>query len=65
MISMRIEVNLFVGLILGANLETVPYLTGFDLTFQKWFVSFSSVYNRKTDLKCYSPRLGDEEYFSV
>ena len=35
MISMRIEVNLFVGLILGANLETVPYLTGFDLTFQK------------------------------
>ena len=35
MISMRIEVNLFIGLILDANLETVPYLTGFDLTFQK------------------------------
>ena len=35
MISVRIEVNLFIGLILDANLETVPYLTGFDLTFQK------------------------------
>ena len=36
---------------------------GFDLTFQKWFVSFPSENNYKTDLKCCPPWLRDNEMF--
>ena len=30
-------------------------LSGFDLAFQKWFVSFPNENNRQTDIKCWPP----------
>ena len=38
---------------------------GFDLTFQKWFVSFPNKNNSKTDLKFCAPWLLDEENFEI
>ena len=35
----------------------------FDLTFEKWFVSFPNKNNRETYLKCRPPWLGDKENF--
>ena len=35
----------------------------FDLTFQKWFVSFPNVNNCKTDLKCRPPCLDKKKIF--
>lgn len=35
--------------------------TGFDLTFQKSYLSFHKKYNHKTDLKCCQSWLGDKE----
>ena len=39
--------------------------SGFDLTFQKWFVSFPNENNRKTDLKFCAPWISDEENFEI
>ena len=41
------------------------YVTGFDLIFQKWFVSFPNKNNGKTDLKFCAPRLLDKEKFEI
>ena len=40
-------------------------IQGFDLTFQKWFVSFSIKYNYKTDLKRHPQWLSNGEKFSI
>ena len=47
----------------GGNgpLETLKRIVGFDLTFQKRFVSFSNKNNCKTDLKFCASWLTDEE----
>ena len=39
--------------------------TGFDLTFQKSFVSFPKENNPKSDLKCRPLWLGDKKIFSL
>ena len=39
--------------------------SGFNLTFQKWFVIFSNKNNHKTDLTSHPPRLIDKKQFSL
>ena len=41
--------------------------TGFDLTFQKWFVNFPNKNNHKTDLKCWLSYFGQEKklFYSI
>lgn len=43
----------------------IPWFSGFDLTFQNRVVSFQQENHRKTDRKCWPPRLGDKENFSL
>ena len=40
-------------------------ITGFDLTFKKWFLSFPNKNNHKTDHKFCTPWLVDEENFEI
>ena len=39
-------------------------VSGFDLTFQKRFVSFRNENKSKTNLNCHSPWLRDEENYN-
>ena len=39
--------------------------SGFDLTFQKWFLSFVNEANFKTDVKCCSSWVGSKDNFSL
>ena len=40
-------------------------ITGFDLTFQKWFVIFPNENKRKTDVKCCPPWLSWKRKFAT
>ena len=50
---------------LNKNDTLLTYWAGFNLTFQKEFVSFSNENNHKTDLKFCAPWLVHEENFEV
>ena len=47
------------------RIVTCLQISGFDLTFQKWFVSFPNENNSKTDLKFCTPWSLDEENFEI
>ena len=71
--QLRVEINLFhinlfflYPLLRSENLrlsDIIRVYTGFDLTFQKWFVSFPNEINSKTDLECLLHWLRDETNF--
>ena len=47
------------------NKKQKTIITGFDLIFQKWFVSVPNKINSKTDLECRSPWFRDKNFFAL